>query len=308
MDFKKYFCPVCNNKFTDEDDVVVCPECGTPHHRECYFSNGGCFNEDKHNSTENIAESYTNKDYEKQQKAPLITVEIDKSNNGEKSDVFSNNKINPSPSQTPLIGGKHGYLYEIAIEKNQRFYIPRFVIMDKFNKKISWNIMSFISPMAWALYRKMYKLSFLIFAVYTLIFGSVGYFISTDAEFIKANEVCMQENPEYLVDISAYLSGQGDYSLTPAQKKLIEEMDNIYIPGAVLGIAATLPFVIKCLMGLFGTYLYMKKLTKNIDRAEKKGLFGDELKNYLHRKYGTFPFILALIVGFFEVMTSYSRF
>ena len=27
-------CAACGKKFTAEDDVVVCPECGTPHHRD----------------------------------------------------------------------------------------------------------------------------------------------------------------------------------------------------------------------------------------------------------------------------------
>ena len=26
-------CPVCKKQFEDGDDIVVCPECGTPHHR-----------------------------------------------------------------------------------------------------------------------------------------------------------------------------------------------------------------------------------------------------------------------------------
>lgn len=41
-------CPVCGKKFTACDDVVTCPLCGTPHHRECYKSLGHCANEDKH--------------------------------------------------------------------------------------------------------------------------------------------------------------------------------------------------------------------------------------------------------------------
>ena len=31
MDFYKYKCPVCNKQFKEGDDIVVCPECGTPH-------------------------------------------------------------------------------------------------------------------------------------------------------------------------------------------------------------------------------------------------------------------------------------
>lgn len=48
MEFDKYKCPVCNEQFKAGDDVVVCPECGTPHHRECYENTEHCFYEDKH--------------------------------------------------------------------------------------------------------------------------------------------------------------------------------------------------------------------------------------------------------------------
>lgn len=48
MDFIKYKCPVCNEQFTKNDDIVVCPECGAPHHRECYELENRCFFEDKH--------------------------------------------------------------------------------------------------------------------------------------------------------------------------------------------------------------------------------------------------------------------
>lgn len=40
--FTDKLCPICRERFTDNDDVVVCPECGTPHHRECYNKTGSC--------------------------------------------------------------------------------------------------------------------------------------------------------------------------------------------------------------------------------------------------------------------------
>ncbi len=39
---------VCSEKFTSEDDVVICPECGTPYHRACYAKNGRCVNDVLH--------------------------------------------------------------------------------------------------------------------------------------------------------------------------------------------------------------------------------------------------------------------
>lgn len=48
MDYLGYECPVCKKAFHLDDDIVVCPECGTPHHRECYNSLGHCCFEEKH--------------------------------------------------------------------------------------------------------------------------------------------------------------------------------------------------------------------------------------------------------------------
>ncbi len=48
MDYIGNKCPVCDKYFHAYDDIVVCPECGTPAHRECYNSIGKCINADKH--------------------------------------------------------------------------------------------------------------------------------------------------------------------------------------------------------------------------------------------------------------------
>lgn len=46
--YKGYKCAACGIVFEENDDVVVCPECGAPHHRGCYFEKGECFLKDKH--------------------------------------------------------------------------------------------------------------------------------------------------------------------------------------------------------------------------------------------------------------------
>ncbi len=42
-------CIVCNKVFDESDDIVVCPECGTPYHRDCYKQVGECINIELHN-------------------------------------------------------------------------------------------------------------------------------------------------------------------------------------------------------------------------------------------------------------------
>ncbi len=43
-------CPVCHKVFTGDDDIVVCPECGSPHHRECFKLENKCAYEDRHST------------------------------------------------------------------------------------------------------------------------------------------------------------------------------------------------------------------------------------------------------------------
>ena len=44
-------CPYCGRPLTEKDDIAVCPECGTPHHRDCYREHGECANTSLHSDT-----------------------------------------------------------------------------------------------------------------------------------------------------------------------------------------------------------------------------------------------------------------
>ena len=40
IDYTGKTCHCCGKVFDDNDDIVVCPDCGTPYHRECYRQSG----------------------------------------------------------------------------------------------------------------------------------------------------------------------------------------------------------------------------------------------------------------------------
>ena len=48
VDYQGIACPVCGKEFGPQDDVVVCPDCGAPYHRDCYQQVGHCVYQDKH--------------------------------------------------------------------------------------------------------------------------------------------------------------------------------------------------------------------------------------------------------------------
>jgi len=39
---KNKTCPYCQSNIKTNADFIVCPSCGTPHHKECWTENGGC--------------------------------------------------------------------------------------------------------------------------------------------------------------------------------------------------------------------------------------------------------------------------
>ncbi len=63
MEFTNYKCPVCNEYFKPGDDIVVCPDCGAPHHRQCYEELGHCSYKDEHSKDFSFEE--LNKDEDK---------------------------------------------------------------------------------------------------------------------------------------------------------------------------------------------------------------------------------------------------
>ncbi len=48
MDYYNHRCPVCNKPFDKDSDIVVCPQCGAPHHRECYELEMRCHFQERH--------------------------------------------------------------------------------------------------------------------------------------------------------------------------------------------------------------------------------------------------------------------
>lgn len=51
MIYKGNVCDGCGKVFTEDDDIVVCPECATPQHRECYEKGDCCVNAHLHSDS-----------------------------------------------------------------------------------------------------------------------------------------------------------------------------------------------------------------------------------------------------------------
>ncbi len=315
MIYKNKFCPVCSVEFNAEDDIVVCPECGTPHHRDCWNSVGHCMNINLHGGNSDISSTYTseNKQEEASEAERVEAENVTEQYAGDKKSEGYEKQFGPilirkeytenseqSAPQSFLIEGRPSVLYDIAVRKNQRYYIPQFLTISTVKSKMaSWNFCAFILPLSWSLYRKMYKLAALIFAIYMVILGASAVPVLTNEAYIEATQACMQEDPAFMENILLAESGQ-DVSLTPNQQKLLEVMYSVETPIYLVIATTVLQFGIRLFVGLKATKLYMDSITKAIDKGKSLGLDGDSLKMFIYRKKGTLPFILVALVGFFE--------
>ncbi len=180
-------CPVCHGKMFEDDDIVVCPVCGAPHHRDCYKRNNRCSFADKHGTEEQWQrpEPVTSAE-----EPPVVCYNCGKQLSSDsrfcdncRAPVFSQANPQSPPPYTPFIidpmGGVHAddsidgvSAKEIAsyVLINTGRYLPRFrSISAPEKKKTSWNFAAFFLAPYWLFYRKCYKeamLSLLVFASY----------------------------------------------------------------------------------------------------------------------------------------------
>ena len=173
-------CPVCNAYLFAEDDVVFCPTCGAPHHRDCYKAVGHCGLEHTHGTEEQ---------YDRAKISPKPETSEPIKEEPENVNICPNckNKLTEDMLVCPycgrprnvrvftfdLMGGVkpdtdlgEGVTAKEAREfvlTNTQRYIPKFLQLK--TQKISWNWGAFLFPEGWFLSRKMYKIGSLFTAI-----------------------------------------------------------------------------------------------------------------------------------------------
>ena len=180
-------CPVCEKKFTDADDIVVCPICGTPYHRECYQTAGHCINEKLHRS--HTSWSAQGAQREEEQKydgnAPLRCSKCGTINppdgifcqicgcrlSDKEGPHASEGPMNPDPITMSAYTTPYGGVspdeeidgisvrdLALFVGENSFYFIPRFLDFYHGKKSAGWNWGAFFFHGFYFLYRKMYGL------------------------------------------------------------------------------------------------------------------------------------------------------
>lgn len=145
-------CARCKAYLFSEDDVVYCPVCGAPHHRECYNAIGHCALEDFHGTSE----EYSNKTEEHENSEKSEKTKNTNSNYSSQNFSFGFDFFGGVPNDYKLDENVTADDAKKFVIANTHRYIPKFAILNKKNK-VSWNWAAFLFPCGWTLSRKMYK-------------------------------------------------------------------------------------------------------------------------------------------------------
>ena len=356
-------CEICGVDFKETDDVVVCPECGTPMHRACYKENGGCPNKEKHGDSfvfegfEKIKESAQGKKSEK--KSFSANKQEEKTNVKQQSDTelkcqfcgeinkkeanFCNRcgrklvKITPIPQVSendkqdfiqsinsipdseipqmlinridPLSGVSAETEFEEGVTAadlacyvsvNTPYYIRVFNFLKK--KANKFNVSAFVFSGVWYLYRKLYKIGFLIIALETLLY-SLRYYISKTFSMDIMKKIF--EDNGLSVEKAAHLTVEQWMKLSASMQQLpINEQVLMSIPSILL----ILQFCIMIYCGFAGNKSYYKHCINTIKEikqyAKEEALDDKEISQTLYFSGGVNVFaagalgILYLILFF----------
>lgn len=306
-------CPICKIKFNQNDDIVVCPKCGAPYHRECYNSLGHCLFEEKHASNFSYFKSHycdeNKKDKnETTKKCPHCFYDNPSgslfcnncgfpfANNTSNSQNFSDIPNINYFSLDSLFGIDENEtinnikISEIAeyVKSNVIYYIPVFKNISLKNKS-RFNFSAFLFSGAWFLYRKLYKIGVVLTSIVTLLTILSNFIELTYAREILnpiINSIGINSSAGLTVD--SYYELINQFSLLPIEQKFI-----IFLPSII----KLINFIIMILSGSIANKIYYKSCTSKI--LQIKTLCKNDTKLYSEEinKYGGINFkIIPLLL------------
>lgn len=296
-------CPVCLDIFQSGDDIVVCPECGTPHHRECWKKNNLCGNSQSHEEgfmwqPENASSEESGFDQNKQlgiicsvcgnncppdfNSCPVCSNPLNKPHESHNPEKFCGEEISfktpfdserqiffgslPCPPDTAIdsVTAKDATIY---IQVNSKRYITKYLR----NKKLSWNWGAFFFAPYWFFFRKIFKLGIVFASIFVAL--SILTTVTMGGEF------------DTFMSLTQKIGNTADvYSWSQEQQK--EYMDLFFnlMKACAPFIAANLLVRIAC--ALSANPVYRKKMNEDIKSIRSESADEGEVGFRLLKKGG----------------------
>lgn len=297
MDFIGEKCVLCGKTFTAEDDIVVCPECGSPHHRACYKIDNKCANIAMHDAGEKWQP-----EPKKEEKQPFVVCpachypnrstsetcaacgsrlqstakSADESSAERPASVFPDITTGEGMTSQFLgfdpeedLGGATIREVTQFVGPNTLYYIPIFKRMKDLGSKISFNITCLLFPALYFANRKMW--------LWTLISTLISVVLTFPAVvLVMAEQKMFTEN---IVNII--------YSHKTAINAAVE-------------ICSMINWIVRLIFCLFGNWLYMRYTLRSLKKLRSRSRGGNISPARLAAEGGVQPvnIILALLIAF----------
>ena len=293
-------CPYCGVTFADGDDVVVCPDCATPHHRVCWFAHGECANAERHGtdfvwkkSAQPESQQAFQPELEKPQHENRSTANLDIvcpdcgtvcpngtlrcPDCGAVLIPFANPMGEPPMAQfrpdfnpSEDIGGVKSGDVALFCRTAGASYIRKFRRLSS-GGKLSFNWAAFLFSPFWFFYRKIYEAGAIfitVFVALNLILIPAEQYMNDSSAQLMADmqaviEPLIDENGMY--DSEEMVKAVEEFTQSN-QSRIIDELLKPMIPMYVIGLLLILNNFIAALTA---DRLYYKKARKEIERVRK---------------------------------------
>jgi len=302
-------CPHCNQAFDEHDDIVACPVCGAPHHRDCWKEHGGCACAADHGTQRQWSRETADASEEP---ADTPTAENDAvrcvhcgaqnspyaercSHCGSALDAQDWHAAAHTPPEPPAHHGFHEYSpfhsspvfcggvkpeavlegesakdLAAVVRTNIPYYLPRFERMSKGNQ-LSWNWAACLFSSMWLLFRKQYVAGILMLLLE--IFNA--FTLTAAASFFPS----VFEKTSYAEQVNELLF------LMQTDARL----------AGILQIVSLLCFVmltVRIVLAIIGNRLYMRQCLRTVSKA--RAAYPEGYQAQLSLTGGT-SFALALV-------------
>lgn len=293
-------CPYCKKNFVEGDDIVVCPECGTPHHRDCYKEHSACANEANHSenyewkpafapaSTKEIPhEHQVSGDSEGSIECPGCGIEnpkgahfclscgcrLQETNRHIPSAEDFRRERNRMFSEAfgDSLNGISAKEAAIYVRSNIEYFLPRFAAFSK-GAKFDTNFSAFIFSYLYLFYRKMYGLGIAVFAA-TMILSI----------------------PTFLLD---FVTIQEQYVEMGLLSQIIWDVPHQETLAIYAIVANLLVWVMRIALMMFFNRLYFAKVTSAVKSARENLKTADQVAigSYFRKKGGTSMVVPIIIL------------
>ncbi|WP_298651583.1 RING finger protein [uncultured Eubacterium sp.] len=328
--YEEFKCPVCNKQFTKDDDIVTCPECGTPHHRECYMLSGHCVNQGLHATGYSFLQDHKPIIPEPTVQAQAKTGEyyappVDNSNNqqvpfGQSQNGEEQNQPPFQPFQTIQFDvpqyQEQGEIDGVSINDiaatvrtNPQRFVEKFKKFSQKKSKLSWNWGAFFFGSYYLLFRKMYKQGIAFFCI---MFSAV---LVGDAALFKFAPKYMAAMQDLVTNYDPKSTAMPDISSITGASDAQTAITVMYILLAVL-------LLIRIIIAAYADYFYkgtvfniIKTVSEQLDNGAnfiQSSIFGAEAnldqgqmkRMYLGNKGGVTLFAPLVAYFIMYVVTS----